>query len=403
MSFENPFSEGKASELTPEQKSKNSELGRLAGREMRTAGFGETMKTDQYSAYHTEGEHVADHYRTIFNVMQAVQHPEDQRLPARLAVETREALAKLDPSVAETIRDYPTLIRYVVLAHDIAKKTEGRTVNPKNFRLPESEEPESLASKYALQRIELESNLNAKREEVKTAKKDPQKTTELKKEVEELEKQIASTAIKLYDDLRVSGLSGKDINERYGLGVGFIGHEKASAEITRNMNLPEDLRGIMAQLADDHMLPLQRFSDATIEAKRGKDKNGAYKKSEEQACAESYRDTYKDYSEIEFRLSAAMAALDILGSLPKNGKPNLAPIDRMLKGEREVTIQDMVKDHLNDEIQNELLKDDSPYTEFRGVDLASKDTPIELKKRYSEFRNGMEKRLREKFEGDFNV
>ena len=275
MSFENPFSEGKASELTPEQKSKNSELGRLAGREMRTAGFGETMKTDQYSAYHTEGEHVADHYRTIFNVMQAVQHPEDQRLPARLAVETREALAKLDPSVAETIRDYPTLIRYVVLAHDIAKKTEGRTVNPKNFRLPESEEPESLASKYALQRIELESNLNAKREEVKTAKKDPQKTTELKKEVEELEKQIASTAIKLYDDLRVSGLSGKDINERYGLGVGFIGHEKASAEITRNMNLPEDLRGIMAQLADDHMLPLQRFSDATIEAKRGKDKNGA--------------------------------------------------------------------------------------------------------------------------------
>jgi len=411
MKFESPFAEGAQSELTPEQKSKNSELRRRAGGEMRKAGFGEAMKTDQYSAYHTEGERVADHYRTIFNVMRAIQHPDDEKSAARLPEVTREELANLDPLVAETIREFPSLMRYVVMAHDIAKQNEGKTVNPKNFNLPDGEDSGSLAGQYAAERSRTEreiSKLNVKREEIKAkekaAKKDPSKAAELKlekdavaAEIEKMEARIAKAAIKLFDDLRASGMSGQAINERYGLGVGFIGHEKASVEMVRNMDLPENMRGIMVKMAEDHMLPLNRFSEKTIEDKRGKNKDGTCKKTETQVSAESYRDTCKDYSEIEFRLSAAMAALDILGSVPKGGKPDLAPIRRMVMGKRENEIQNLVKEHLREEIDYELSNPDSPYAELAGVDLANASK--EQRERNAEMRLVVEKRLRERYQG----
>ena len=413
MKFESPFAEGSPSELSAEQKTNNSELRRKAGREMRKAGFSETMKSDQYSSYHTEGEYVADHYRTIFNVMQAIQNPEDEKSIQRLPEATREELAELDPSVAKTIREFPSLMRYVVLAHDLAKKNQDRSVNPRIFTLPENEDPESIASLYSKERSKLESEIsqsNVKREEIrakeKTVKKMPEKAAALKldrdalsAEIENLEKQIAAATVKLYDDLRASGMSGQFIHERYGLGVGFTGHEKASAELVRNMDLPENLRGIMAKMAEDHMLPLMRFGEKTIEDKRGKNKDGTFKKSEEQVCAESYRDTYKDYSEIEFRLSAAMAALDILGSVPKGGKPDLAPIRRLVTGKRENELQNLVKEHLNEEIGYELSQSASPYANLVGIDLANPNTPMELKEKYREMKQAMEKRLRERYQG----
>lgn len=415
MNLENPFFGEATSDVTPEQKVKNSELRRRIANEIRGAGFDETMKADQYSVYHTEGEHVSDHYRAIFNVMLAIQHPDDERFRSRLPEGTREALADLEASVAETIREFPSLMRYVVMAHDIAKQNQSRNVNPKNFNLPEDEGADSPASRYAAERCRIEEDtagLKSRREELdakgKAAKKDPVKSASLKQEREgvaaeiaENEEQIAAATVDLYDALRASGMSGQAINERYGLGVGFIGHETASADKVRGMDLPENLRGIMAKIAEDHILPLMRFGDKVIEDKRGRNKDGSYKKSEEQVCAESYRDTYKDYSEIEYRLSAAMGALDILGSVPKSGKPDLTPIRRMVVGKRENELQETIKEHMQAEIDAELSRPESPYKDVAGVDFADHKNPriSELRKLNVDMRQVLEKRLRDRYCG----
>ena len=174
------------------------------------------------------------------------------------------------------------------------------------------------------------------------------------------------------------GLSGEEVTNNFGLGVGFIKHEEKSAEIVRKMDIPENIKSLLAKLADDHILPLSRFSDY---------------KMDDNTAATFYDRTYGDYQDEEFKLSIAMASLDILGSIQKDKKPDLTPINNILRGKMESWIKKMVGEELNDVIKKS-LEEDSEYMDLRNVDLQDKNTPIEIKKRYSAMRKILEEKLK---------
>ncbi len=374
--------------------------------EVRKAGFGRAMHTEQYSSYHTEGEKVADHYRFVYYVLTSIildRNPQELKL---LPVEYKDALRDLDPSVKRTVKEFPTLMRYIVMTHDIAKQPESLTINPKLFTLPEGEDSGSLAGRYAARRQAIEAEIAAmevKRKELQTqekaAKKDPQKLAPLKAErealaadIESKKNEIAMATRKLYDDLLASGMGSKAINERYGLGAGFHLHEKASADMIRQMDIPDDLKTLLSKLAEDHVTPLNAFSDLTVEDKRGRNKDGSYKKSEERACGELFRDNYKGYSDVEVRLSTAMAALDILGSVPKGGKPDLTVVRRMIAGRREGFVMDGVDGDFPEAFKEYMAAN---HPELVGKDLAKADQSE--RDAYRQAKETVERSLRDKY------
>jgi len=413
MTNENPFLKMETDVSTAESK-------RTLAKALKEAEFSAGMRTGQFSEYHTEGEKVADHYRLIFNVMNAILDEDNEKLQARLSKSMRDSLGRLDDSIKKTIKEYPSLLRYVILTHDIAKRRENRTFNAKKFKMPEedfkselssevldaAEEYSKLKTRLDTAMSESEMKIKEATKEIKTLEKainnkkmDPEQSVELRRRLEDqqamrktmqevkdsYEDDLAKHTVAFYDKLQSLGLSGANINKFFGLGVGFIKHEEKSAETVRGMNIPDGIKALLAKLADDHIVPLNRFADP---------------KMDDGAAATFFVRTYGDYAPEEFRLSMAMAALDVLGSLRIDGEPDLTPIENILRGKREVWIQQKVAENLYDAVQS-ALNEDPDYAELRNVDLKDKNTPIELKQKYSKMKKSVEAKLREKFSEEF--
>ncbi len=405
MQQENPF-------LNMEIELGAKESKRSLAKALRDAELSASMQTGQYSEYHTEGERVADHYKLIFNVMRAIKS-EDETMEINLPEEIGKAISELDPSIKETVRQYPNLLRYVVLTHDIAKREENRSFNIKKFRMPSADvaqevKPEAMqmAVEFDLLKKSIEaemSDLDGKLKElqkeikilekaINNKKADPEQLVESHKKLEEdtetkktlqeeknlQEEKLTGATVEFYDGLKSLGLSGEDITNYFGLGVGFIKHEEKSAEMVRGMDIPENVKILLAKLADDHIVPLNRFADA---------------KMDDSTAATFYDRTYGDYQDEEFKLSIAMASLDILGSVRKGEKPDLAPINNILRGKRESWIKKKVAEELNGMIQR-VLEEDPDYADLKNVDLQDKNTPVEIKKKYSAMRRAVEEKLK---------
>lgn len=395
---------------------------RSLGRVLKDAEFSAGMQTGQFSEYHTEGEKVADHYKLVFNVMNAILHENDEKFTQRLPDNIQESLEDLDESIKETVREFPSLMRYVVLTHDIAKRPENRTFNVKKFKMPQEDLAGELKSEvmdeafsYAESKAEIETRLSELEAGIKEATKqiksfekmlknkkaDPEQLVEAHKGLEEkqeerkrmqdektnLESELADGTVVFYDKLRELDLSGAEITKYFGLGVGFVKHEEKSAEMIREMDIPEDVKTILAKLADDHIVPLNRFADANMD---------------DNTAATFYNRTYGEYLPEEFRLSVAMAALDILGSVPSDKKPDLTPINNILKGKRESWVKAQTEKLLNDEVQK-ALEELPEYADLKGVDLKDKTTPIEMKKKYSNMRKEIEARLKERLRQEYTA
>ncbi len=389
---------------------------------LRDAEFSAAMHTGQYSEYHTEGEKVGDHYKLIFNVMNAILNDDEAKYGNKLPEEVRESLSDLDESVKATIKEYPSLLRYVVLTHDIAKTPGNRTFNIKKFKMPTevlagelSDSVMDAARGYAERKsdmeakiIDLETGIKAAAQEIKALEKtiknkktDPEQSIEARKQLEgrqetrknlqdqkaELEEDLAQDAAVFYDKLKELGLSGAEITKYFGLGVGFVKHEEKSAEVVREMEMPEDVKSILAKLADDHIVPLNRFADP---------------KMDDNTAATFFDRTYGEYLPEEFRLSVAMAALDILGSLRLGEKPDLTPIKNIFKGRRESWVKVKVGELLNDEVQK-ALEEAPEYADLKGIDVKDKSTPVEMKQKYSKMRKEVEIKLKQRLREEYKA
>jgi hypothetical protein len=407
MQQENPF-------LNMEIELGTKESRRSLAKALRDAEFSASMQTGQYSEYHTEGEKVKDHYKMIFDVMHAIitdQEKDKNKLPESV----QEAMEELDSTVKDTIRTYPSILRYVVLTHDIAKREENRSFNIKKFRMPSEDvaqevKPEAMqmAVEFDLLKKTIEaeiSDLDVKLKElqkeikilekaINNKKTGPEKLIESHKKLEDdieakktlqeeknqKEDKLTGATVEFYDGLKSLGLLGEDITNYFGLGVGFIKHEEKSAEMVRGMDIPENVQSLLAKLADDHIVPLNRFADA---------------KMDDNSVATFFDRTYGDYDPEEFRLSIAMAALDILGSLRKVDKPDLTPINNILRGKKESWIKRGVAEELSTEIQKALTEDPN-YRELQNINLQDNNTSMELRKKYLAMRKVVEARLKEK-------
>jgi hypothetical protein len=405
MNNENPF-------LSIESSLGDRSSKTMLAKALREAELSLSMQTGQYSEYHTEGEKVADHYRLIFNVMRSIL-VEDENVKSNSPKQVENAIQELDDSIKDTIKHYPNLLRYIVLTHDIAKRPENRTFNLKKFKMPNDEEvgniePEVMqtAEKFHDNKTSLETEISALDEKIKDLQKeiksiekavnnkkiDPEQSVQLRQKMEEgqeakkmlqedkdlKETELTNTAVEFYDHLKTLGLSGEQITKFFGLGVGFVKHEEKSAEMVRKMDIPENIKVLLAKLADDHIVPLNRFADS---------------KMDDNTAATFFDRTYGDYEIEEFKLSIAMAALDILGSVRKGENSDLTPINNILRGKRESWIKKRVAEELNGMIQR-TLEEDSEYADLKNVDLQDKNTPIDLKKKYSAMRRTVEEKLK---------
>ncbi|MFZ6014835.1 MAG: hypothetical protein ACOYUZ_00550 [Patescibacteria group bacterium] len=425
MNFDNPF-QGLEHSLTQDKKYKTEEEQRgvlerkmMLTRALRRAELSASMKTGQYSEYHTEGERVGDHYRLIFNIMRAIIEDDDSALQ-RLPEAAREALGNLDESIKKTIREYPNLIRYIVLTHDIAKTEEGRSFNEKKFKMPEGDllseapaEAVEMAREYESEKNQLESHIGILQDQEKNIKKDIQtlekqlknkkssfeelgdaklKIEARKKTLADFEAASSSKKMELdkitagfYDDLKKMGLTGREIFKYFGLGVGFVGHEAKSAEAVRGMEIPEETKKLLARLAEDHIIPLQRFN---------------YENISDNDAATFFIRSYGEYDHEEFRLSLAMAALDILGSVREGGNIDLTPINNILRGRREAWVNDRVKEKIDEAVASTLEEEDR-FKDLKGVDVRDKNTPIPVKQKYSQMRKEVEARLKDELRAEF--
>ena len=291
-------------------------------KEIRKTGFRETMKTPQYSEHHTEGEGVASHYRLIFDVVSAIQHEGDERFMERLPKFTREKLSEIDPIVKHTIRQYPGVMRYAIMVHDIAKQSQSRMFKFPDLHLPEQRPGGIDDEQWSALEGFLTKGLswNAK-----------DKTPDSPDQAE---------ARDLHDHLLALGFSGEQIKQMFGMDVRFYEHERRSGELVSGMEIPDQIKKVLFKLAAEHMKPLLAFSDHNITYY--KKKLGA-NAAEDKVCNKIYRERFKDYSNTELRLAMALFAVDKLGSLPENGEYDLRPMHRALAANRRVWVGDMIE------------------------------------------------------------
>jgi hypothetical protein len=342
------------------------------------------METGQMSAYHTEGELVRDHYRLMFDVMHAATGESSDDRVKKLPSAVQEGVRQLDPSVIETLKSFPNMIRAAVLFHDIAKKPENRTVNISEMTIPadaseEDVEVLELLKQQSSRYKELQKQLE---KDKKAAEKTPTSETKAKWEKSQADLGVAQrTMSELYDRLRRK-YSGAGVYEKFKVGVGFQGHEKRSAEEMKSMELDPEAKSILMTVVEDHIIPLQKF-DGELSPKE---------------CAKRYRQGFAAYSDIVLKLSVALASLDILGSIPADGKVDLTPVRNIFMGKREAWIEDRVAEEMKVVLAERLKGMDLPKIDYKNANPQEKVAFEQIRDARKQVEGEVEAELRKKFE-----
>ena len=359
---------------------------RIAGASKK-GGLRDAMETGQVSAYHTEGETVRSHYRLIFDALHAASAQSSPDRMKKLPDAVQEAIRELNPSIVETFKTYPNMLRAAVLFHDIAKTTKNRTINLTEMSVPEDASPEDaelLAS--------LKTNGTSEKELKKTIEKN-KKALEKKPDAE-LQKQLEAAQMGVidakkalhaaYDALREK-YSSAGVYEKFKVGVGFQGPEKMSADILRTMDIDPEAKSILLTVVEDHIIPLQKF-DGELAPKE---------------CAKRYRQAFGTYSTLEFKLSTALASLDILGSMPADKHTDLSPVKNIMTGKREAWIEDRILEEKKLLLAERLKGLESSAIDFKTATEEEKAAAIKIREARKEIEDQIEKELREKYEAAY--